>query len=292
MKAGVCSYCFNKPMNDGDLTLAQVATIVGSETQAECFEPLTRFLDPDRNENEQARELADIAREHNLQISCYAQDNNFHLYDEKRNREAIDLSLSRLETAQIIGTNTVRLDPRSSLPGSQEDADVDDLIERMAKSMGEIAEAAEKAGIQIGVENHGRLLGRVAQTQRIIDLVDRPNFGINLDFTNFRQVFGEDHIEATKQFAPCVKHVHAKDFHISSEPKTGDDWRQIPTGEYVSRAVGGAGNSNWNEIFTILHNADYTGTISLEVWDHSDIKGSVIQGVTNMKRLIADAIQN
>lgn len=291
MKAGVCSYCFNTLLNENQMTLADAANFVGSETEAECFEPLTRFLDPDRDENEQARELADIAKEHHIEISCYAQDNNFHLYDEKLNREAIDLSLRRLETAKIIGTDTVRLDPRSSLPGSQGEADVDDLIERMAKSMAEIADAAEKEGIQIGVENHGRLLGRIAQTQRIIDLVNRPNFGINLDFTNFRQVFGEDHIEATRQFAPQVKHVHAKDFHINSEPNTGDDWRQIPTGEYVHRAIGGDGDSNWAEVFTILHNAGYTGTIALEVWDHANIHGSVAKGVANMKRIISEVTE-
>lgn len=290
MKAGVCSYCFNKMLTENQITLMDIVAFVGKETEADCFEPLTRFWQPDRDEIEQARELADLSKEVGIAISCYAQDNNFYLYDEAKNREGIEESIRRLETAQILGTNTVRLDPRTSLP-NPDDVNVDDLIERMAKSMTEVADAAAKMNIQIGLENHGRLLGRIASTQRIIDLVNRPNFGINLDFTNFRHVFGEDHIEATRLFAPQVKHVHAKDFYKRSDKPEEEGWNEIPSGEFIKRATGGEGNMGWPEVFTILHQAGYTGTISLEVSDPADIHGSVARGVANIKKLIGQTTQ-
>jgi sugar phosphate isomerase/epimerase len=43
----------------------------------------------------------------------------------------------------------------------------------------------------------------------------------------------------------------------------------------------------WQEVFTILHNAEYTGTISLEISDPADIYGSVAKGVANIKNMIA-----
>jgi sugar phosphate isomerase/epimerase len=110
---------------------------------------------------------------------------------------------------------------------------------------------------------------------------------VNLDFTNFRAVYGEDHVEAARELAEHVVHVHAKDFYISPTPK-GEDWRQIPSGEYTKRAVGGEGDTHWREVFSILKNAGYDGTISLEVSDPDDIKGSVARGVANIKRIIAE----
>ena len=274
-------------LTDNQISLMEIVSFVGKETEADCFEPLTRFWDEGRDEFVQARELADLAKDVGIEISCYAQDNNFHVYDEAKNREGIEESIRRLETAQILGTDTVRLDPRTSLPGSPDDVDVDDLIVRMAKSMAEVADAAAKKNIQIGLENHGRLLGRIGTTKRIIDLVDRPNFGINLDFTNFRHVFGEDHMEAVKLFAPQTRHVHAKDFFKRADKPNEDGWTEIPTGEYIKRATGGEGDMGWQEVFTILHNAEYTGTISLEISDPADIYGSVAKGVANIKNMIA-----
>ncbi|MBI3947950.1 MAG: sugar phosphate isomerase/epimerase, partial [Armatimonadetes bacterium] len=152
----------------------------------------------------------------------------------------------------------------------------------------EIAAAAAAKGITVGVENHGTLLGRSAQIARIVALVDRPNFGVNLDFTNFRLVFGEDHVAATRALAPKVVHVHAKDLIFSSEPMPGEGWFEAPCGGYCKRAVGGEGEARWPEVFRILKDAGYDGTLSLEIADPADIKGSVVKGVANIRRTIAE----
>jgi sugar phosphate isomerase/epimerase len=153
--------------------------------------------------------------------------------------------------------------------------------------MSEITDAAAEKGIKVGVENHGSMLGRTSQTARIVELVNRPNFGVNIDFTNFRSVYGEDHVESARQLAKYVTHVHAKDFYISREPQEDAGWRQIPSGEYVKRSIGGEGDAQWLEVFSILRDAGYDGTISLETSDPADIKGSVIKGVANLRRIIA-----
>jgi len=290
MRSGVCSYCFNSLLTEKKTTLMDVVSFVGKETDAHCFEPLTRFWVPERDELQQAHELADLAKEVGLEFSCYAQDNNFHLYDPQKNQEGIEESIRRLETAKILGTNTVRLDPRTSLPHSQDEVNIEDLINRMAQSLVQVADAAAQMDIQIGLENHGRLLGRMSTTQQIIDRVNRPNFGINLDFTNFRHVFGEDHIEAVRVFASQTRHVHAKDFYKRQDKPNEAGWNEIPTGEYIKRATGGEGDMGWSEVFTILHEAGYTGTISLEISDPTDIYGSVARGVSNINALIQKVV--
>ncbi|MDA0746495.1 MAG: sugar phosphate isomerase/epimerase, partial [bacterium] len=212
MKTGVCSYCFNALINAGELTLFDAIEFVGEQTEAECFEPLSRYWDPQQDEIEQAREARSIADKTGLTFSCHALDSDFAVYDQAANRAAIDLCIRRLETTRILGANTVRLDPRTSLPKDSEEPDVDDILERIAHSMAEIADAAATMDIRVGVENHGRLLGRTSQTAHLVELVNRKNFGVNIDFTNFKVVFGEDHIEATRKLAKHVVHAHAKDF--------------------------------------------------------------------------------
>lgn len=290
MKAGVSSYCFHQQFSAGEMDMLQMIQFVGKETVAECFEPLTRFWKDGRDEQEQAREARDLLDSVGLEVSCYTLDSDFAVFDKEKNRACIDQCIQRLDTALILGTNTIRLDPRSSLPRgmSPQEVDLDDLLVRVAQSMQEVADAAARKGIVVGVENHGTLLGRVAQVERMVELVNRPNFGVNLDFTNFHTVFGEDHIEATRRLAKKVVHVHAKDFFLSREAQPGEEWRQLPAGDYAKRAIGGEGNSGWPEIFRILKEAGYQGAISLEIWDPADVKGSVAKGVANIKRLIAE----
>jgi len=290
MRAGVSSYCFNPMFVSGEITLMEVIQFVGGETESECIEPLSRYWKQGLDENEQARAAKDLADQFNLQVSCYTLDSDFSVYDEAKYRRCIETSIARLETAQILGTDTIRLDPRTSLPGrSRGEIDVDDIIERIARGMAEVSDAAAEKGITVGVENHGSMLGRTAQTARIVELVNRPNFGVNLDFTNFRAVYGEDHVEATRKLAKHVVHVHAKDFYIRTEAqKEEEGWRKIPSGEYTKRSVGGEGDTQWSEVFHILKEAGYDGAISLEVSDAADIKGSVAKGVANIKRIIAE----
>ncbi|MCZ6633974.1 MAG: sugar phosphate isomerase/epimerase [bacterium] len=288
MKAGVCSYCFNPLFTENQITMMEAIEFVGTQTEADCFEPLSRFWDPDRDENDQAKEASDLMSEHNLEASCYTLDSDFAVYDEAVYRACIERCIERLDTALLLHTDTIRLDPRSSLPGPPEEADLDDVLERIAKGMAEITDAAADKKIKVGVENHGRLLGRTAQTLKIIELVNKPNFGVNIDFTNFRQVFGEDHVEATRQLADRVVHAHAKDFHLSKSPQEGEEWHQLPSGEYSRRAIGGEGDMQWPTLFTILKRAGYSGTISLEITDPNDIKGSIAKGVANIKRIVTE----
>ena len=289
MKTGVCSYCFNKLFLDGEIDIPGAIRYVGEKTEAECYEPLSRYWDHGRDEAEQAKEARDILDEVGLDVTCYTLDSDFAVYDDEASQECIEICIGRLEIAKILGADRIRLDPRSSLPGPPEETDFDDVLERMAISMQQIADDAAAMDITVGVENHGRHLGRIAQTERLVDLVDRTNFGVNIDPTNFRAVFGEDHIEGVRRLAKDVVHAHLKDHYISNEPREGEGWRQCPSGEYIKNAIGGEGDADWPQIIRILKDAGYDGTVSLEVVDPNDILGSITTGVANLKKVIATA---
>lgn len=297
MQAGVCQWVFNARLTAGEMDTFDCIRFVGEETVAGCFEPLSRYwrdpnLEPVEDQAERARELLDSL---GLLVSCYTLESDFAVYSERRFEETVANCILEMDIAEILGTDTIRLDPRTSLPEEHaEHPDLDFIISRMAEGMQEIADVAEGRGIIVGVENHGLLLGRSDLMMRLLESVDRPNFGINLDFSNFRIVFGEDHIEVTRMFAPFVVHVHAKDSYLSdTEPPNAEaeGWRRTlakDREEWFKPCVGGTGDMQWPLVFSILRDAGYDGVVSLETSLPDDIFGSVREGVANLTRILGE----
>lgn len=295
MNSGVCQWVFNRLLTAGEMDMFDCIQFVGSETEADCFEPLSRYWYKDDPIDEQAERARKMLDEHGLGVSCYTLDSNFAAYDEDAFDETVADCILELDIAEILGTDTIRLDPRSTLPEEhQKNPDLDFVLERVCEGMQEVADVAADRGIKVGVENHGRLLGRTRQVLRMVKLVDRPNFGVNLDYSNFRIVFGEDHIEATRLLAPYVVHVHAKDHYLrSTEPENAEEegWRRTlaeDSVEWFRPCVAGTGDMDLPKVFSIVHDAGYDGTISLEISLPDDIFGSVREGVANINRIIAE----
>lgn len=288
MDAGVSCYCFNKLLTPGEATLHGVIEFVGKETESEYFEPLTRFFDPEKDENEQAEEARKLLDDVGLKASCYTLDSNFGTPDDAARRECIDRCIARIETAQILGAPAIRLDPCTSLPKEiVEKGNLDDFLPRIAEGMQEVSDAAAKVDVDVGAENHGRLFGSYRHVAEMIRLVDRPNFGVNIDFTNFKNVFGEDHVENTRKLAPHVKHAHQKDFQVRTD-QPSEDWREIPTGEFVRPSVVGEGDGKVKECMQILHDVGYQGVIAIEIPGPDDIYEGVARGVANLRRIITE----
>jgi len=268
------------------MTLLDAVAFTGTQTEASAFEILSVFWGPDRDELEQAIEVKALLDDQGLAVSCYTLQNDWAVFDKEANRTCIDLAISRLETAKILGTQAIRLDPQTDLAGRERsDVDADKILDLLAPGMAEVAIAAESGGIRVGVENHGGLVGSTAHVEKLIRLVDRPNFGVNIDFTNFRTGYGEDHVKSTRRLAKHVIHAHIKDFHISKTPKEG--WRQAPGGDYIRRCVGGEGDGQWPELVGILADAGYEGAIALEI--SSEDTATFTTGVANLKRIINEA---
>lgn len=289
MKTGVCQWVFNKMLTAGEIDMLGCIEFVGSQTEADCFEPLSRYWKQNMDENLQAGEARGMLEHFGLQVSSYTLDSDFAVYDEDAFEECVATQLLRLDTAERLGTDHIRLDPRTSLPPERDqEPDMDYILCRMAEGMGQIADAAADRGMKVGIENHGLLIGTIELVGRLVELVDRPNFGVNIDPTNFYVVHGQDYIEATRIFAPKVTHVHLKDYYFA-DTAADDTWRQVaPHTPFVKSAVGGEGDADWATIIAILRDAGYDGTVSLEVSMPDDIFGSVQRGVANLKRTIAE----
>jgi len=85
-----------------------------------------------------------------------------------------------------------------------------------------------------------------------------------------------DHIRFLKEFAPYVKHVHAKDTEVNEEARYefGTQAGTFATphrwGEWIWRyTIPGHGCARWVEIMSILKQAGYNGIVSVELEDEN-----------------------
>ena len=85
-----------------------------------------------------------------------------------------------------------------------------------------------------------------------------------------------DHIRFLKEFAPHVKHVHAKDTDVNVEAlyefgtQAATFAKPRGFGEWTWRyTVPGHGQARWPEIFRILLSIGYKGIVSVELEDEN-----------------------
>lgn len=97
--------------------------------------------------------------------------------------------------------------------------------------------------------------------------------GLNYDPSHLIRL-GVDHVRFLKEFAPHVKHVHAKDTDVDVEAlyEFGTQPATFATphgfGEWTWRyTIPGHGVTRWNEVASVLKSSGYTGAISVELED-------------------------
>jgi len=289
VEVGVNAYCFNKELVAGEMTMMDVARFVGERTEAQAFEPLVRYWDKERGVIQQAERLRDLVQDLGGFIVCYTLDSNFGVPDEEARRECVERCKRELGTAQILGTNIVRLDPCTSLPeGEYERIGSDALLKRITDSMVEVVDAAAEMDITIAIENHGRLVGRSKQVAQMVKLIDRPNFGVNIDFTNFSAVFGEDHHEATALLAADVKHAHAKDYDYREGDPGEEGFREMSDGVWVRAAAVGDGGADYHRLLKTVADAGFDGTVCVETPGPADPYDGVTRGAANLRRIMGE----
>jgi sugar phosphate isomerase/epimerase len=99
--------------------------------------------------------------------------------------------------------------------------------------------------------------------------------GLNYDPSHLIRL-GVDHIRFLKEFAPHVKHVHAKDTELDEDARyefgtqPGTFAASHRWGEWIWRyTLPGHGAARWGEIMKILVGAGFKGTVSVELEDEN-----------------------
>jgi len=172
--------------------------------------------------------------------------------------EAVSLSgHSDLTTSEGLrhGIKAVRWAAAYGLPivntavGGHQSADENEAA--FLANVGELADAAEAAGVVVALEIHGVIMASSDVTIQLIEKIDRDSVRVNYDTANVEFYSGDRAVDDLPKITPYLAHVHLKD-------TTGGK------GNWDFPAIG-AGTVDFARVLEILDQADYSGPYSVEV---------------------------
>ncbi len=124
--------------------------------------------------------------------------------------------------------------------------------------------AAEK-GIVLALENHGGITGTPEQILKLVNAIDSPNFGVNLDTGNFH---GSDQYDQFAKLAPYAFNVQVKTELHSTGPRRTEE-------ADLARVIG------------ILREARYSGYVVLEYEAAEDPMKAIPRYIKTLRQLIS-----
>jgi L-ribulose-5-phosphate 3-epimerase len=118
-------------------------------------------------------------------------------------------------------------------------------------NVGELADAAEDAGVVVALEIHGDIMASGAKTVPLLEKIGRESVKVNYDTANVEFYSGDKAVDDLPGIAPYLAHVHLKD-------TVGGK------GVWNFPALG-SGSVDFERVLEILDEAGYSGPFSVEL---------------------------
>lgn len=223
-----------------------------------------------------AAEVNDVLAGSGAVISCLG------VFGNPLETQAEDLETLRGWERLIDSVRRFNTDLVCGFTGRLRGKSIDDSIPRFKEVFGELARRAADRGVRLAFENCD--MGGTWQTgdwniahtpaawEKMFDAVPAPNLGLQWEPCH-QMVHLIDPIPQLRQWAPKVFNLHGKD-----ATQQWDVIRQYGVHgpkPYVHHRTPGFGDTNWNDIITILRQHQYTGTIDIEGWHDPVYKGDL-----------------
>ncbi|HPA20518.1 MAG TPA: sugar phosphate isomerase/epimerase family protein [Verrucomicrobiae bacterium] len=208
---------------------------------------------------ERADEIKRMAGDHNVAVCLiYTTLGGNVLTDERQRAKGLEdverfLDIGDRMSCKLLKVTAGRL---------KNSAYRDDEARVVAAWLGAACDRATKHGSRIVAEIHfGQYCETVAMARKIIDLVDRPNFGVIHDAGNLHitgDIYGE---ESVKVLGDRIFHVHVKDMvKAAADDAVAHDY---PAGRF-KRAPLNEGNVDHRPLFNALKKVGFKGYLSCE----------------------------
>ncbi|NJL57431.1 sugar phosphate isomerase/epimerase [bacterium] len=196
-----------------------------------------------------------------------------------KNRSAYDDMIAQIPNARLMGADVMRIVASSLMfrfepHGPQIDVLVDWLKDAV--------KVAADYGVRLAVENHIDYTSD--ECVELLDRVDSPYLGLNLDTGNFLRLL-DDPVEGAKKLANRVYATHIKDL----KPVKG---LNVKEWYFFSSTPVGEGLVNNQALAQILYDANYQGFLAVETDSlHPDYENqehaAVEQSVKELRRIAA-----
>ena len=277
MKTSISSYSF-AAMGEPQIKLIEKAKAIGFD--AIEFTDISSY--GGKNKVETAKLIRETADKVGIAISGYSVGGD--LLSENIKAE-IDAIKSNVDIAEILGVKMMRHDATFRTPGKGKG--FINVVGKIADACREITEYAAEKGIKTMVENHGMFCQDSDRLELLINTVDHPNFGMQLDVGNFLCV-DEDPGTAVGRCAKYAFNVHIKDFiHKSGETGfPGDGWIHTRGGSYIRGTIAGHGIVPIKQCVEAVKRAGYKGYLTLEFEGLEQIDIALKLGYEYMKTLV------
>lgn len=140
------------------------------------------------------------------------------------------------------------------------------MIEHVSENIKIAADYASEKGINLLVENHGKIMQDSLVVEQLINTVNRENYGALVDIGNF-MCADESSVHGVGRMARYAKHVHLKDFYFKDGnevflPTSG--WFETRGQNHLRGAILGHGVVPVYQCLKILDSYGYNGTVCLE----------------------------
>lgn len=162
----------------------------------------------------------------------------------------------------------------------------DDAREWIVEGLTQASHLAAEAGVQLALENHGKLAGRGDQVREIVlEVRSRSGnqaLGANPDTGNFLLVNQPSH-EAIRQVADLAYMVHFKDFAKAPEGHEGFAYGALDGSKFVGTVIGD-GEVDLAQCLAALKQAGFKGWLNTEYEAEEDPFTGVPRSIENARK--------
>jgi sugar phosphate isomerase/epimerase len=181
-----------------------------AEAGFDCVELQIGDLWPERGDpEERADEVRVMLEDRGLKCSAVAAGNDFNVIDEDQVRQQVERFQRVCELAMIVRAPVIRTEGGAP----KEDCPEERWVEAISNCILDCLDFVEDMGLILAVDNHGWITNNPDVLLNILEVVDSPQVGTNLDTMNYRW-YGHP-VEVLpyiyERVAPWVKSTHFKD---------------------------------------------------------------------------------
>lgn len=239
IKTAICAYSYRQALGANKLTYEDLVD-VAVENNVDGLD-LTVYWFPQQNLDQFYSSLRRKAYVSGVEIPAIAIRSD--LCQSRANNQEREVAWLNywVDAADRLGASHIRIFGGNVPEGASEDDAAGWVTEILKRS----ADYAGKKGVILGLENHGGITLYAKRVIQIVEAVDHPFVGINLDTGNFRS-------DPYGQIQMCIPYAVNSQYKVS-----------VHDGDKTEK-------SDWDRITKMFADAGYKGYISLEYEDEED----------------------
>lgn len=209
-----------------------------------------------------------------MKIAAYACGNNFAKFNEQEHARAVALVINALHEAADMNVSCLRIfGGHHESNGGEKGMTYAPGLKLIVRGIEACIEEAEKCGVTMAIENHGRLPGLADEMLMLVQHFNSPWVKVNFDVSNFQPgIRGEcdDPMDAYEKLKEHIVHCHVKD--LALELRDGLIYR-------MPAIAGEGGLVPLRRFAYALERDNYQGYCSLEYEAHSEERAGVLQSL-------------